>query len=227
MTKLSTSAKAGLLGGVLVIAIAAGWFLLIAPKRSEASKLQTQIADTRAQIVAARTPVPRHQTSIRVADLFELSRAMPNRVDMPNVLLQLADVAAATGITFDSITPSEPVPLGSFEQIQINLVFEGHFYDLSDFLYRLRNLVGVHRGVLDATGRLFAVDSISFGQGSLTFPQVKASLTVSAYVFGDGTAAPVPSQATSGQSVAASAASTTEGARPIPPAPAGSAAAGS
>ena len=50
-------------------------------------------------------------------------------------------------------------------------------------------------GVLNATGRLFSVDSITFNQGQATFPQVKASLTVSAYVFGDGTAPPVPAGA--------------------------------
>src|SRR4029079_15228664 len=83
-----------------------------------------------------------------------------------------------------------------FQQIGIDLVFEGHFYDLSDFLYRLRNLVGVHRGVLDSTGRLFAVNSIAFDEGELQFPQVKATLTVSAYVYGDGIPDPLPAGAT-------------------------------
>ena len=107
-----------------------------------------------------------------------------------------------------------------YQQIGIDLAFEGRFYDLSDFLYRLRNLVAVHGGALNATGRLFSVDSIAFDQGSLHFPQVKATLTVSAYNFGDGTAAPVPAAAT------ASTAPASEGSQPIPAAPPGATAAG-
>ena len=192
MTAASTSTKMGVLVGALVLVLAAGWFAVISPKRSEAARLQRQIEDTQGEIVVARTRSAQHAPQIRVADLFELSRAMPNRSDIPSVLLQLSGIAAETGVTFKSITPHEPVPAGGYERLAIDLVFEGHFYDLSDFLYRLRGLVGVHGGVLDATGRLFSVDAISFGQGDQQFPSVKATMTVSAYVFGDGTAAPVP-----------------------------------
>jgi Pilus assembly protein, PilO len=228
--KLSTPAKLGVLFGGLLIVLAAGWFLAIAPKRSEASKLAGQIGDTRAQIVTAQRLSSQPQTqapTIRVADLFQLSRAMPSRADMPGLLLQLSDVAAETGVTFESITPHEPVSLGAYQRLQIDLLFEGHFYDLSDFLYRLRNLVGVHDGVLDATGRLFSVDSISFDEGKLQFPHVKAQLTVSAYIFGDGTAAPLPPQATSaGQVAGTTTTPATEDSQPIPAAPPGATAAG-
>jgi hypothetical protein len=234
MKKLPNSAKLGLVGAVLALALVAGWFALIAPKRSEAARLQAQIDDARTQLIEARHGgAPQRAPTIRVADLFELSRAMPNRTDMPNVLLQLSDVAAETGVSFESITPHDPVSFGSYQQVGIDLVFEGRFYDLSDFLYRLRNLVGVHEGVLDATGRLFSVDSISFDEGQLQFPQVRATLTVSAYIFGDGTAAPVPAGATSAGSATTTTSTTTstaapgtEDTQPIPAAPPGATAAG-
>jgi len=231
VSKLSTPAKLGVLVGALLILLVAGWFVAIAPKRSEATKLAGQIDDTRAQIVVAQrlsSQPPTQTPTIRVADLFQLSRAMPSRADMPGMLLQLSDVAAETGVTFESITPHEPVSLGAYQRLAIDLVFEGHFYDLSDFLYRLRNLVGVHDGVLDATGRLFSVDSISFDEGELHFPHVKAGLTVSAYIFGDGTAPPVPVQATSAGQGTGTTTTTpaTEGSQPIPAAPPGATAAG-
>jgi Pilus assembly protein, PilO len=191
MTKTPGAAKTGMLVVGLVLAVAVGWFVAIGPKRSEAARLSTEIADTQAQIDAAQGPTAPGAAPIRVADLFELSRAMPDRVDIPNVLLQLSTIAGETGVSFESITPHDPVQLGDYQQIGIDLVFEGRFYDLSDFLYRLRNLVGVHDGTLAATGRLFSVDSIAFDEGQLQFPQVKAGLTVSAYVFGDGTAEPI------------------------------------
>ena len=230
MSKLSTPAKFGVLVGVLLIVLVAGWFVAIAPKRSEATRLADQIDDTRAQIVTAQrlaAQPPTQAPTIRVADLFQLSRAMPNRVDMPGMLLQLSGVAAETGVTFQSIAPHDPVSLGTYQRLAVDLVFEGHFYDLSDFLYRLRNLVGVHDGVLDATGRLFSVDSISFNEGEFQFPHVKALLTVSAYIFGDGTTPPLPPQATSaGQVTGTTTTPATEDTQPIPAAPAGATAAG-
>jgi Tfp pilus assembly protein PilO len=221
MKKLPTPAKAALLLAAVVTAIVAGWFVVVAPKRSQASKLQTEIATVQAEIAAAQAAQsPVHQPAIRVADLFNLARAMPSSVDIPGVILQLSHVAEETGVSFQSITPRDPVVLGSYRQVPINLVFEGRFYDLADFLYRLRNLVAVHGGALHATGRLFTVDSISFDQGSLEFPQVKATLTVSAYNFGDGTTPTVPAAATP------LSASASEDSQPIPAAPSGATAAG-
>jgi Pilus assembly protein, PilO len=222
MTKLPTPAKVVLLVVALVVLVVAGWIAVIAPKRSEAAKVQKEIDSVRSEIAlarAARTPKPQ-KPAIRVADLFNLSRAMPGSEDIPGVLLQLSHVARETGVSFQSITPHQPVSVGTYSQIPIDLVFEGRFYDLADFLYRLRNLVAVHGGGLHATGRLFVVNSISFDQGSLSFPQLKAGLSVSAYSFGDGTAPLVPAAASS------STASASESAEPVPAAPRGATAAG-
>ncbi|MGE5275186.1 MAG: type 4a pilus biogenesis protein PilO [Verrucomicrobiota bacterium] len=225
MSKLPTPAKIGLLAACVLLALIAGWFLLISPKRADVKTLKQEINDTRDQIAAAhgvRTPT---QPPIRVADLFRLSRAMPNTADIPGVLLQISRVAEESGVTFQAITPHDPTSLGAYQRIDIDLTFQGRFYDLSDFLYRLRNLVDVHEGVLNATGRLFSVDSITLDQGQDNFPQVKATLTVSAYVFGDGTAPPVPS-GLAPQSGATPSTPAVTNTQPIPPAPEGATAAG-
>lgn len=226
MSKLPKEAKLAIMVGAVVVALAGGWFLVISPKRSDVSTLKQQIEDTRVQISVARgVRKPAQAPKIRVADLFKLSRAMPNTADVPGVMLQLSRVAADTGVTFQSITPHDPIPLGAYQQVKIDLAFEGRFYDLADFLFRLRNLVRVHDGVLDATGRLFTVDSITFNQGEDDFPQVKATLTLSAYVFGDGTAPPIPT----GLAPAGTTTPTTpaiESSQPIPAAPSGATAVG-
>ena len=225
MSKQRTEVKVALVALGVLLGLVVGWFLVVAPKRHYAADLKQQIADTRDQIsVAQGVRTPTAPPPIRVADLFKLSRAMPNTVDIPGVILQLSGVAADTGVKFESITPHDPVSFGAYQQVSVDLSFEGRFYDLSDFLYRLRNLVGVHEGVLDATGRLFTVDQISFTQGAKSFPQVKASLTVSAYVFGDGTTPPVPGGlAPSGTAPTSPA---IENAQPVPSAPAGATAVG-
>jgi Tfp pilus assembly protein PilO len=151
---LATRAKLGILGGALFVALLIGWFFAIAPKRHEAASLADQIDETQSQIAALQGGGPESSVQpIRVADLFELSRAMPDRPDIPSVLLQLSQISAETGVSFQSITPRDPEQLGSYQRLSIDLVFQGHFYDLSDFLYRLRNMVRVHQGVLSACSR--------------------------------------------------------------------------
>jgi Pilus assembly protein, PilO len=225
MSKLPTPAKLGLLAAAVLLALVAGWFLVVSPKRSDVSSLKRQIDDTRDQISAAhgvRTP---SLPAIRVADLFRLSRAMPNTADIPGVLLQISRVAEEAGVNFQAITPHDPVALGAYQEIDIDLTFQGRFYDLSDFLYRLRNLVDVHEGVLNATGRVFSIKSITLNQGEEKFPQVEAALTVSAFVFGDGSAPPVPSGLAPDSSVTPATPAIADS-QPIPPAPEGATAAG-
>jgi type IV pilus assembly PilO-like protein len=177
----------------LVLAGLGGWFMLINPQNSHASNLDTQIADTNDAIAAARalTLEAKKGAKIRVADLFRLTKAMPDQVDMPGIVLELNQVAQDSGITFEQITPSTTAtPISGYLAIPITVEFEGNFYDLSDFLYRLRNLVDVRRGALDATGRLFAIDSIEFAEAPPPpgFPQIRAHLVIDAFVFGTGTA---------------------------------------
>jgi type II secretory pathway pseudopilin PulG len=186
--------------GLIVLGFAVaglgGWFMLIGPQRSKATELDTQIADANNAISAARalTLEAKKGAQIRVADLFRLTKAMPDQTDMPGILLQLTQVAEDSGISFEQITPSTTAtPVSGYLAIPITVEFRGNFYDLSDFLYRLRNLVDVRRGALDATGRLFAIDSIEFAEASPPgFPEIRAHLVIDAFVFGTGTAPTVP-----------------------------------
>jgi type II secretory pathway pseudopilin PulG len=187
--------------GLIVLGFAVaglgGWFMLISPQRSRATELDTQIADTNNAISAARalTLEAKKGAQIRVADLFRLTKAMPDQTDMPGILLQLTQVAEDSGISFEQITPSTTAtPVSGYLAIPITVEFRGNFYDLSDFLYRLRNLVDVRRGALDATGRLFAIDSIEFAEAPPPpgFPEISAHLVIDAFVFGTGTAPTVP-----------------------------------
>ena len=128
---------------------------------------------------------------IRVADLYRLTKAMPDQVDMAGILLELNQVAEDSGITFEQITPATTAtPISGYLAIPITVEFQGNFYDLSDFLYRLRNLVDVRHGTLDATGRLFAIDEVDFAEAPPPpgFPQIRAHLVIDAFVYGTGTA---------------------------------------
>jgi Tfp pilus assembly protein PilO len=172
---------------VLLVVAVVGYFFLVKPKQEEAGRTSDEIAELATQIAvaqaAAQAPASGRDEKIRVADVFRVTKAMPDEDDMPGILLELDGVASAAGVRFISISPQAPVVQSTYTALPVNLSFEGNYYDLTDFLFRLRNLVSVRDGKLEADGRLYTLDTLSMQEGPNGFPDIAASLTVTAYVY--------------------------------------------
>jgi type IV pilus assembly protein PilOP len=186
--KLSPVATAGIGVGIALVVAAFGWFVLVSPQRSRVASLDVEIVQVEQQISESRAAQLQSSGAqpIRSADLFRLTKAMPADNDIAGVMLELSRVAAETGIVFESIKPQATSAAGANRAQSIDLVFTGNFYSLSDFLYRLRNLVSVQKGRLLANGRLFAVEKLAFSESPSGFPSIRAFLTVSAFLYGSG-----------------------------------------
>jgi type IV pilus assembly protein PilO len=171
--------------GLLVYA-AAFWFLAVSPKRAKAGETGKEAANLETVVATARrsATAPPDSQPIAVADVFRLAKAMPSVPDMPGIVLELARIAEETGIEFKSINPQTSTVKGDYQVVPVTLVFDGTFYELSDLLFRLRTLVGVRHGKLDATGRLYSVQTLDFAESTNGFPEITANLTVEAYVYG-------------------------------------------
>lgn len=175
----------------LVVVALVGYFFLVKPKQDSAGQLAAQAADLQSQVDAALASKQQgggqgpaqDETTIRVADLFRLTRAMPKETDMPGIIVELDSVASAAGIDFNSVAPQPPTVRSTYMALPINLTFAGNFYDLTDFLFRLRNLVQVREGQLLSDGRLFTLDSLDLQEGADGFPQISAALTLTAFVY--------------------------------------------
>jgi len=193
LAKLSPTTASVLVALAGAIVLAAGLFLLVMPQRHKAAQLKEDIATTQSQITVARALArQKPEQQIRVADVFKVTKAMPDDADMTGVILQLQQTASEAGVEFDSITPSTSETGTGYTVQPIDLSFDGNYYSLNDFLFRLRKLVDVHRGVLDAHGRLFSVASITFGAGTDGYPALTAHLRVNAYVYNPAVTTPVP-----------------------------------
>lgn len=217
--------------GVLLFAYVAH-MMVVAPQNATAAKLQKQADDVQLQIFKRKAELKAglHPPTIETADLFRLARAMPDREDMPGIILTLSEVARSAGIKFDLIEPvtGGPTTTGSYQTDRIHLLFNGDFYGLSDFLYRLRSLVAVRNGQLLATGRLFNVDTVTFNVVGNQFPRITAELFVNAYVYGAGMPA-TPAAPTTPGSTTTTPSTTTTTTTPTgttAPPPAGATAAG-
>ena len=184
----------------LIIIAAVGYMVLIRPKGAEITKLDGQVATLQTEIAAATklsgTSKGHSATAIRVADLVRLAKAMPDEPDMPGIILELNSAATAAGVTFSAIQPGTPAAGNGYTVVPISLTFDGSYYELTELLFHLRNLVTVRDGVLDASGRLLTVDAVSLQEGVDKFPQVEAVLTVSAYQYGVDASSLAPSGTT-------------------------------
>jgi Tfp pilus assembly protein PilO len=191
LASLSPRAQGAVVGGVLLVVLLLGYFVLISPKRSTAADLKKQTAAVQKQIDQNRSSAfTKALPAVRAASIFKLTQAMPSQLGTPNVILQLNQLADDSGLSFDQITPGGGASASTAGQITtdpfaaepIQVQFTGNFYNLLAFLQRLRNLVRVENGNLFTAGRLFDVSDVSFAAGAKGFPQVQATLTVNAFV---------------------------------------------
>jgi len=179
--------------GVLVYTLAV-WFLVVAPKRSEAARLTGDIAAAELKLAQAQLSANRpSKGAATVADVFRLAKAMPSSADQPGLVLELDRLARSSGVTLGSITPKEPDPNALVEGatlIVVTVVVEGSYREITRFLTGTRRLVTVRRGKLRATGRLFTVQSVELSESNgAGFPVLNGTITLNAYYY-DGPIVP-------------------------------------
>jgi Tfp pilus assembly protein PilO len=213
--KLSRKAGIAIIVGGDILLLVLGWFILISPQRATADSIRLATSAAEAQIVQARavalTPPPAavQQPEIKTADIYSLAKAMPSGVDMPDLLLELNQLARASGVTISKISPSPPTLGNGFSVMAIDLGVSGDFYSLTDMLYRLRALVRVQHGDLQTSGRLYSVDLVTLAPTSVG-ATLNADIHVNAYVYG-GTppVAIAPAAATPGSTTTSTTSTTT------------------
>ena len=92
-----------------VVVILAYWFLVLSPKRHEAKPSPTQVTEAQqardtAKQQAQQLARAKAQFPTQYAQMVRLGKALPTRVDMPSLLVQLSAAAAGTHIKFGAIT---------------------------------------------------------------------------------------------------------------------------
>ncbi len=188
MSRLKTDPKL-LIGGVagaIVLVLAASWFLLLSPKREKVVLLDSSITLKQSELAQKKAALAQPSTAIRVraSDLFRLTKALPDASDMPAIILDINRLAAANKLAFRSIAPTAAiVGVGSLAQ-PVTVTVQGRFGSVSRFLGDLRELVRVRDGLLDARGRTYSISQIELGSpDELSFPMVKATVTINAHSF--------------------------------------------
>ncbi len=191
-TALPSRAQIGVAAAAVLLYALAVWFLLVAPKRADATAVADEIVAAELRLAQARVQTTRPQSAgPSVSDVLRLAKAMPSSADQPGLVLELDRLARSTGVKLGSITPREPVvSAGSPTSVPVVVTAEGSYRQVTRFIRKARELVRVRGARIRATGRLFTVQAVELTESTAKgFPRLDATITLNAYVY-DGPIAP-------------------------------------
>ncbi len=195
---------------VAVAAIAAFWFLVLAPKREEITKLDADVAAQEAKADQAEQLAATYRTAKdsyreNYTTIARLGKAVPADDDVRSLLVQIDSTAKKSKVNFRSLSVSgsasaDPgaassttgelapapgsVPVGSagFSAMPFTFAFSGSFFTLSDFFQRLEHFVTVQNEDIDVTGRLLLLGSIAITPDSGDLGKLEAQIGAASYL---------------------------------------------
>ena len=185
---------------VLVAAIfAAGWFLLVAPKRTEAADLQakkvsqegtnTSLEQKLQQLKAQQADLPQKR-----ARLAAITTKIPTNPALPSLIRDLTAAGRKIGVSIDSMAPSAPLAVvaaapgavaaapapvpaagtsDALYQVPLTLNVTGSYFELEQYVSKLEGLK-----------RSFLVTGFNVGPATIAkAPEGALTITISGRVF--------------------------------------------
>jgi Tfp pilus assembly protein PilO len=161
MKSLSRQKIAAISLALLAVVIGvAGYLLVIKPQSAKTRALDAQIAQARVQYVALHGG-SHGKPELHAAELFQLSRAMPEQDDQPGIVLELARLAANSGVDLLAIVPQPRVALADGSSaVPVTVTISGGWPKIATFMRLVRYEVSVKGTSFSVGGRLFDIDSI-------------------------------------------------------------------
>jgi hypothetical protein len=90
--------------------------------------------------------------------------------------------AAANATTAATLPVGVEVGDAQLPLMRFGLIFQGSFFKMADLVHQVREMVRRQDRHLLVSGRLLTIDGFAFEQGDFGFPQVKATMTTTAYL---------------------------------------------
>jgi hypothetical protein len=196
MKRLRINRETGItiaLGLAALLVVALGFLLAVKPQQDASADLSDEIAalEVEFQTEQVRAAAAEDQDGDAsgedqesLAQVFELSKAVPAEIDEPGVLLELNALADASGATFTAIAPGDGIDHTGYSARAFNATFTGTYPQLSNLLRRARTLVMVRGGELRSRGHLYLLTTFDLHQGTMELPEIEATLTFEVPTFG-------------------------------------------
>jgi len=136
----------GSLGIVVLIIIF--YFLLLSPLLGNLKEQAQARDDKQAQLEQVQQEVNELEAVRRNSpeierQLLELSKRIPTQPQIPTFVVQVQEIAGASGVTQLLVEPGDAAPPaggGDYQVIPVTMQFNGTYDEMQDFLLRMRNL---------------------------------------------------------------------------------------
>lgn len=131
---------------ILAILIALGFGILgLRPQLGKIAELRTQQQEEQkkkqnAEATLERLREAKKEAAETESKLIETKKRLPEDPQLASLLVEIQDTANQAGIDLVSIKPSEMTAQTNLTSIPLQIHVEGSFFDLVDFLYRLKDL---------------------------------------------------------------------------------------
>ena len=174
--------------GVVAVVIAVLWyFFLLSPEQKKVADLNSRYVSV--ENTLQQTNLQIHQLELlkktapqAEADLIKMHQLMPSEAAIPSFMVEMAQTAQASGLTWLSNTPGTATASVPFSVQPIQLDFDGGYFDAEDFLYRLENQVEHRNGQFLVTGRMFSVVSLALTKSATKdYPDLDIKVTINGY----------------------------------------------
>jgi Pilus assembly protein, PilO len=203
-TNVSDRTALALGGAALLLVLVGLWFFVVSPKRSEASKLEAEVAAAQAELTQKKAELasPSAAVTVRTSDVFRLAKALPENANVAAVMLDVDRLAARHKLTLDGFQPTAQIPVTGYYAQPLTVTVQGRFDAVSRFLGDLRRLVTVKKGRLVVDGRLYSVTEVRLAKPegeNVQFPTVRAGILLNAFGVLPGVPATTTSETTDGE----------------------------
>lgn len=194
---------------VLLLLIVLGYMIVVGPllgrlsdRAEERDAKEAQLSQLMAEVQDLERV--RNNSGELGERILELNKRVPEEPEVPTFVVQVQEIAEASGVTQVRIepgTPGAPAQGGPYSIVPITMTFEGTYEDLRDFLLRANELARL------VTVNSVAYEPIAVSQGEeelATGVEPVLSVEIEAEIYfqpeGDaGSAAPTSPEATTGE----------------------------
>ena len=128
---------------VVVVAVLVVTFVIM-PQFTQLADLQTQKTAAEARASAATGVLEslraaKGRAAATEAELLQIGTQMPDSPQLPSLIIELQDIANASGVKVTSIAPGQPVVAagGQFTEVSLSTQLTAEWDDLLDYLKRL------------------------------------------------------------------------------------------
>jgi type IV pilus assembly protein PilO len=138
-----------ILGLLVVLLLVVGYyFLLLGPLLNRLDERAQERSDKEARLANLQQDVAQLEQVRRNApelerQILKYSKRIPEEPEIPTLVVQIEEIARASGVTQLSIvpgTPGSPPGGGNYSVLPITMTFEGTYEELQDFTRRTDNL---------------------------------------------------------------------------------------